>query len=176
MIMQFDRMWRKEKQSKTLCMTSYWKQNMIKIFIILMIVCTVSSCVREENIHATDQGVNVVDRLINSLEGREVWAGDSVKIFLSNPNVIVTNRHPAGNLTIIHALPDTQNDFHVPMIRVNSGDNLYEISDEEYAELGKPNQKFPQSILRRRPQFLQTTGKILNITIKVERRELKEGW
>lgn len=35
--MQFDRMWRKEKQSKTLCMTSYWKQNMIKSLITIKV-------------------------------------------------------------------------------------------------------------------------------------------
>lgn len=81
-----------------------------------------------------------MDKLVASLDGRRSWPSHAVKVWLKNPNVVVTRRPPAGKPIVVHAWPANQNDYYVPMARINSGDTLYEVSAEEYQELEKLNE------------------------------------
>jgi len=83
---------------------------------------------------------HIVVILEQSLEARKGREWKAVKIDLAHPFVVVTHKAKTGSTTILHAWPETQNDFNVPMIRFNSGAILYEITKDEYRQLEKLNE------------------------------------
>jgi hypothetical protein len=60
------------------------------------------------------------------------WSIHGVKIPLRQPDVAVTRRRRDGSGELVHAWSGLQNDFHVPMIRVDRGSSLEEISAGDF--------------------------------------------
>lgn len=73
--------------------------------------------------------------LLNTLDNREEWPSSGVKIWLKNPTVSVSLSRNDGPNTLIHAWSSDENDYGVAMIRVNEGDMLYAITDDEFLAL-----------------------------------------
>ena len=90
-----------------------------------------AGCGREEG---PPQGVKLgpdIGGPIRDLAQRRSWHVDAVKIWLANPVVVLTR----DNGMLLEAWPATENDYNVPMIRLDAGERLYELSLEEYLRL-----------------------------------------
>lgn len=79
--------------------------------------------------------------IVGTLAGRRTWPSTGVKIWLSNPTVVVSCRKGVGSSTLLHAWGGNENDFNVPMARVNSGDTLFQLTQAEFVELSRSNEK-----------------------------------
>ena len=66
--------------------------------------------------------------LLQDLPNRESWNTEMVKIWLEKPVFVI--KHENGLL--LEAWPDNENDFNVPMLRVDKGQHLFKLSDMEY--------------------------------------------
>ncbi len=78
--------------------------------------------------------------IISSLEGRRTWGSNAVKIWLKNPTVVVA-AEVNNRKHFLHAWPANENDDHVPMLRVDGGDSLYQLTAAEFELLLSKNGK-----------------------------------
>lgn len=78
--------------------------------------------------------------IVETLAGRRTWPSSGVKIWLRNPTVVITCKNGDGNSAILHAWDGNENDFGVPMARINSGDTLYQLTQEEFGVLSRINE------------------------------------
>jgi hypothetical protein len=66
-------------------------------------------------------------KILDNLGFRKEWPVNAVKIYLQKPDITVVL---ASNT--LHAWSANSNDYNVPMLRINNGPNLYQITMEEY--------------------------------------------
>ena len=111
--------------------------------ITILAVCLSLACTNKIKRPENNQGLHIVDQLISSLDGRRSWSVTGVKIHLKSPDVVVTCGPLSGTHNTIHAWPENQNDFNVPMIRINAGNILYQISEDEFSKLKELNENIP---------------------------------
>jgi hypothetical protein len=112
------------------------------VSIAIIALCLFSACSKkpeQTKRPEIEQDIHIVDQLVSSLDGRRSWASNVVKIHLKVPEVVVTSRPPTGSPNVVHAWE--HNDYSVPMIRIDSGEALYQISKEEFSQLKKLNEK-----------------------------------
>ncbi len=98
---------------------------------------------KENNItnnNSTEQH-NILKRLTSNLKNRRTWKITQVKIWLNNPSIVITFKQPNSKQINIHAWPENQNDFNVPMMRLDFGEDLYKLTENEYEELNRMNKK-----------------------------------
>lgn len=77
------------------------------------------------------------DSIAASLAPRRQWKVDEVKVSLRSPDVTAELERFAGGALRVEAWRASNNDFHTPMIRVDGGELLYAITEEELAELSR---------------------------------------
>lgn len=80
---------------------------------------------------------SLAERLLSSLDERETWPSNGVKIWLKNPTVSVTLSLPDDDPVEVHAWAHNENDFNIAMMRLDRGDTLYAITDDEFQALKK---------------------------------------
>ncbi len=73
--------------------------------------------------------------ILATLGSRRGWKVSTVKIDLAAPELVVTGGASDGDSMLLHAWPANQNDRDVPMIRIDHGDRLYELTEDEYNSL-----------------------------------------
>ncbi len=83
--------------------------------------------------------------IVATLAGRRTWPSRGVKVSLRSPNVVVTCRPGEGPTIVLHAWDANENDFNVPMLRMDWGDSLYQLTPEEFGALSRINEKKPRS-------------------------------
>lgn len=108
----------------------------------LIALCLFSACSNGPEQHTRpeiEQDIHIVDQLVSSLDGRKSWPVNAVKFHMKVPEVIVTCRPSTGNPTVVHAWE--HNDYRVSMIRINSGNTLYQISEGEFSQLKELNEE-----------------------------------
>jgi len=74
-------------------------------------------------------------RLFDGLSERRCWATSAVKIHLKRPTVSKVLSTKDGRSVVVDAWPSNENDFSVAMMRLDDGDTLYAITDQEWNEL-----------------------------------------
>ncbi len=79
--------------------------------------------------------VHAIHQILANLDTRRSWPAETVKIRLRSPTVIARTVLPNGSEVHVHAWPGNQNDFDVPMVRIQNGNLLYEVTVDEYARL-----------------------------------------
>lgn len=72
-------------------------------------------------------------RLLQDLDSRQQWRTEHVKFSRQRPEVRVQVIADSGAVIEVHAW--THNDFRVPMMRIESGELLYELTPQEFEEL-----------------------------------------
>jgi hypothetical protein len=84
---------------------------------------------------AVSAPVSLDERLLETLDDRRQWRSNAVKIWLTNPTVATDLSSSKHKSVRVHAWPHNQNDFNTAMMRLNGGDILYAITDNEFEEL-----------------------------------------
>ena len=74
----------------------------------------------------------LAQRLLKYQEDRKTWPSNGVKILLKNPMVSVLLSLPNQKPVEVHAWSNNSNDFSTAMMRLDEGDLLYQITDEEF--------------------------------------------
>jgi hypothetical protein len=75
----------------------------------------------------------VAGALLQDVDKRKTWPVRSVKFHASQPELRVQLKSSAGEAVELHAW--RHNDFDTPMMRLNSGDVLYALTESEFASL-----------------------------------------
>lgn len=104
-----------------------------------LIDCGNDSAPGHSTSHATNADArpspSLAQRLLIGLDDRETWPSDGVKVWLKNPTVSATLSLPGGDPVEVHAWAGNENDFNAAMMRLNQGDTLYAITDDEFLML-----------------------------------------
>ncbi len=109
----------------------------------VLLLSGLAACDREADTAAPTPSVQAAsartlgDRLLTGLDARTQWSTRHVKINLSGPWITASFVDPEGKNVLVHAWPKTQNDFNVPMMRLDGGAVLYAMTDAEWEELGR---------------------------------------
>lgn len=74
-------------------------------------------------------------RLLNGIERRRNWPSNTVKIWLANPTISTTLMRSDGRHVVVHAWGRHENDYNTAMMRLDSCDLLYAITEAEFVAL-----------------------------------------
>lgn len=84
-------------------------------------------------IERTNKGA-VGDPWTPPLGERQQWRVGTVKVWLARPS-ITARVNSGGRSVVVHAWAANENDFNVPMMRLDEGDTLYAATDQELQTL-----------------------------------------
>ena len=103
-------------------------RNLTSVFVVVLLLAIQGGCERQTTDTQEPKDRLDLDSLIENLNQRRSWDVRHVKIPLARPDVIAKQ----ANGMLLEAWAENQNDFHVPMLRLDQADRLYEMSADEF--------------------------------------------